>query len=94
LGIGTPALATRGFGPEDFHEVADVIATALHPGFDDAVGADLRGRVAKLADRHPLYVRRWPSWTGGSGPVDRAVLARYISDVVTVGMRRPDEVRQ
>jgi glycine hydroxymethyltransferase len=58
LRIGTPALATRGFGPEDFHEVADVIATALHPGFDDAVGADLRGRVAKLADRHPLYVRR------------------------------------
>jgi glycine hydroxymethyltransferase len=55
LRIGTPALATRGFGPKDFHEVADVIATALHPGFDDAVGADLRGRVADLADRLPLY---------------------------------------
>ncbi|MGK5682243.1 serine hydroxymethyltransferase [Actinoplanes sp. URMC 104] len=55
LRIGTPALATRGFGPEDFHEVAEVIATALHPGFDHAVGADLRDRVAKLADRHPLY---------------------------------------
>jgi hypothetical protein len=52
-GVGYPRLR-----PEDFHEVADVIATALHPGFDDAVGADLRGRVAKLADRHPLYVRR------------------------------------
>ncbi|MCW2638123.1 MAG: glyA [Dactylosporangium sp.] len=55
LRIGTPALATRGFGPDDFHEVADVIATALQPTFDDALGTDLRGRVADLADRHPLY---------------------------------------
>jgi glycine hydroxymethyltransferase len=55
LRIGTPALATRGFGAEDFREVADVIATALQPAFDDALGADLRGRVAELARRHPLY---------------------------------------
>jgi glycine hydroxymethyltransferase len=55
LRIGTPALATRGFGPNDFREVADVIATALQPGYDDALGGALRGRVADLADRHPLY---------------------------------------
>jgi glycine hydroxymethyltransferase len=55
LRIGTPALATRGFGPEDFHEVSDVIAAALQPGYDDTVGAELRERVAELARRHPIY---------------------------------------
>jgi glycine hydroxymethyltransferase len=53
LRIGTPALATRGFGAEEFTEVADVIAEALKPGDIDVEG--LRKRVAVLADRFPLY---------------------------------------
>ncbi|MFE0021252.1 serine hydroxymethyltransferase [Amycolatopsis sp. NPDC059021] len=53
--IGTPALATRGFGDDEFREVADIIATALLPAFDDAVAAALRARVAALADAFPLY---------------------------------------
>jgi glycine hydroxymethyltransferase len=52
LRIGTPALATRGFGDDEFREVADVIALALQP---DADIAALRARVAKLADAFPLY---------------------------------------
>jgi len=54
LRIGTPALATRGFGLEAFTEVADIIAEALiaAPG-DDLSG--LRSRVAALAAAHPLY---------------------------------------
>ncbi|MGW4000237.1 serine hydroxymethyltransferase [Amycolatopsis sp. NPDC004772] len=55
LRIGTPALATRGFQAEDFAEVADVIAEALKPDFDDAVRAKLRDRVETLAEKHPLY---------------------------------------
>jgi glycine hydroxymethyltransferase len=55
LRIGTPALATRGFGKADFEEVADIIAAALLPGFDDARKADLAGRVSALAAKHPLY---------------------------------------
>ncbi|MGW5716973.1 serine hydroxymethyltransferase [Amycolatopsis sp. NPDC003865] len=55
LRIGTPALATRGFQAEDFTEVADVIAEALKPDFDDAVRAKLRDRVETLAKKHPLY---------------------------------------
>ncbi|HEY3504254.1 MAG TPA: serine hydroxymethyltransferase [Actinocatenispora sp.] len=55
LRIGTPALATRGFDTEAFAEVADVIANALLPGFDDARAAVLRDRVAALADKYPLY---------------------------------------
>ncbi|MEV7794584.1 serine hydroxymethyltransferase [Streptomyces sp. NPDC087512] len=53
--IGTPALAARGFGAEEFTEVADIVATAFLPGFDDTVAAALRARVQVLTDRHPLY---------------------------------------
>jgi len=53
--IGTPALATRGFGEAEFREVADIIARALLPGFDAAVADRLRARVTVLADHFPLY---------------------------------------
>ena len=61
LRIGTPALATRGFGPGDFAEVADVIAVALRPVLDERTVADLRARVTTLADRHPLYAALSPA---------------------------------
>jgi glycine hydroxymethyltransferase len=52
LRIGTPALATRGFGDEQFTEVADIIAQTLVGGADlDS----LRARVSKLAQDVPLY---------------------------------------
>ena len=54
LRIGTPALATRGFGDTEFTEVADIIATALAAGKDADVAA-LRARVTKLAEDFPLY---------------------------------------
>jgi glycine hydroxymethyltransferase len=50
--IGTPALATRGFGDAEFTEVADIIALALMP---DADLPTLRARVATLAGAFPLY---------------------------------------
>ena len=54
LRIGTPALATRGFGDAEFQEVADIIAEALVA----TPNADLSGlaaRVSDLAHRFPLY---------------------------------------
>ncbi len=52
LRIGTPALATRGFGAAEFTEVGDIIAAALKPAPDvDA----LRARVSALAADFPLY---------------------------------------
>ncbi|MGY2743340.1 serine hydroxymethyltransferase [Pseudarthrobacter sp. O4] len=54
LRIGTPALATRGFGAEEFTEVADIIATALKSGSATDVEA-LQARVDKLAADFPLY---------------------------------------
>jgi len=55
LRIGTPALATRGFGDTDFSEVADIIAAALKDDFTDETADALRSRVTVLAEKHPLY---------------------------------------
>ncbi|MBS3182173.1 serine hydroxymethyltransferase [Leucobacter manosquensis] len=52
LRIGTPALATRGFGDAEFAEVADIIALTLQQSGDvDGLSA----RVTALADAFPLY---------------------------------------
>ncbi|MDO4718989.1 MAG: serine hydroxymethyltransferase, partial [Propionibacteriaceae bacterium] len=56
LRIGTPALATRGFGAAEFTEVADIIATALVSAASGSVDqAALAGRVRALTDAFPLY---------------------------------------
>jgi glycine hydroxymethyltransferase len=52
LRIGTPALATRGFGDAEFTEVSDVIAEALKPEADIQ---GLRARVKVLTEAFPLY---------------------------------------
>ncbi len=57
LRIGTPALATRGFGPAEFEEVADIIAAALTQEQTDQRVVELRDRVAILASKFPLYPR-------------------------------------
>ena len=54
LRIGTPALATRGFGDAEFTEVADVIAEALVGGENVDIAA-LKARTAALAAAFPLY---------------------------------------
>ena len=58
LRIGTPALASRGFGEAEFREVSDVIAEALKPSPDVEA---LRARVVKLTEDFPLYdgLERW-----------------------------------
>jgi glycine hydroxymethyltransferase len=58
LRIGTPALATRGFGDTEFTEVADIIALALRPGADTRA---LRARVDALTAAFPLYPGLTPS---------------------------------
>jgi glycine hydroxymethyltransferase len=55
LRIGTPALATRGFGADDFREVGKVIGEALTGDFSDAKRAELSQRTRALAERYPLY---------------------------------------
>ncbi|MEO9247356.1 serine hydroxymethyltransferase [Citricoccus nitrophenolicus] len=67
LRIGTPALATRGFGEEAFREVADIIAETLKAGAAGQQGQQLDGlreRVRALAAAHPLY----PNMTANLAP--------------------------
>jgi glycine hydroxymethyltransferase len=56
LRIGTPALATRGLGVEDFVEVGRIMAAVLTAAeaFEDQ-RADLAERAAAIAERYPLY---------------------------------------
>jgi glycine hydroxymethyltransferase len=61
LRIGTPALATRGMGIEDFREIGQVIGAALTGGFGDAEQAELSERTRALAERHPLYPHLTPA---------------------------------
>jgi glycine hydroxymethyltransferase len=65
--LGTPALTTLGFGPDELEEVADVITAALRATapaaatarakytLDPEVAARSRARCADLLGRHPLY---------------------------------------
>jgi glycine hydroxymethyltransferase len=54
LRIGTPALAARGFGDDEFARVADVIAEALIA--DSAADTEhLAAQVRTLAELFPLY---------------------------------------
>lgn len=59
LRIGTPALATRGFGEVEFREVADIIASVLVDGAENGVqsvdASKYRARVSKLTEAFPLY---------------------------------------
>ena len=50
--IGTPALATRGFGATEFTEVAEIIAQVLLPNPDTQA---LKKRVRVLTEKFPLY---------------------------------------
>ena len=60
LRIGTPALASRGFGSEAFAEAADIISEVLKACTDESgaspeIIAELSERVTRLANDHPLY---------------------------------------
>jgi glycine hydroxymethyltransferase len=61
LRIGTPALATRGLGADDFREVGKVIGEALTGDFSDAKRAELSQRTRALAERYPLYPQLAPA---------------------------------
>ena len=61
LRIGTPALATRGMGVEEFREIGQVIGAALTGGFGDAERSELSERTRALAEQFPLYPHLTPA---------------------------------
>jgi len=61
LRIGTPALATRGMGVDEFREIGRIIAAALTGPFGDADRAELSERTRALAEQFPLYPHLAPA---------------------------------
>lgn len=53
--LGTPALTSRGFTEEDMAVVAEAIHLALSAPEDEAMQQKVKGMVAELCARHPLY---------------------------------------
>jgi glycine hydroxymethyltransferase len=62
--IGTPALTTRGMKEQEMRQIAKWIARALEARNDDAALERIRGEVAELANRFPLY-----AWRRQAAPV-------------------------
>jgi glycine hydroxymethyltransferase len=63
--IGTPALTTRGMKEPEMRQIGAWIAKALEARNDDAALDKIRGEVAELANRFPLYAwRRAPAAMG------------------------------
>jgi glycine hydroxymethyltransferase len=56
--IGTPALTTRGMREPEMRQIALWIGQALENRTDDSTLARIRGEVAELANRFPLYAWR------------------------------------
>ncbi len=52
--LGTPAVTTRGMGPTEMNEIAEVIARVLRERSPE-VQAEARERVRRLCERFPLY---------------------------------------
>jgi glycine hydroxymethyltransferase len=56
--IGTPALTTRGMKEQEMRVIAKWIAKALESRNDDGALEHIRGEVAEMANRFPLYAWR------------------------------------
>jgi glycine hydroxymethyltransferase len=53
--IGSPAMTTRGFGELESEELAHLIADVLEHPRDDAAIAKVRGKVAQMTAKFPVY---------------------------------------
>ena len=53
--LGTPALTSRGFTPDDMKQVGLAIAQALSNARQETVLAEVRLMVKELCQKYPLY---------------------------------------
>jgi glycine hydroxymethyltransferase len=53
--VGTPAVTTRGMGPEEMKQIGKMIARVIEGRNDDNVIAAVRDEVSALCERFPLY---------------------------------------
>jgi glycine hydroxymethyltransferase len=62
--IGTPAMTTRGFGPDEFREVVTLIDRVLSKPDSASVREMARREVFAMCERFPLYQARTPAGDG------------------------------
>jgi len=53
--LGTPALTTRGMGPEQMRRIADIMDRAVNGREDAEVLAGLRAESEEMCREFPLY---------------------------------------
>ncbi len=53
--LGSPAVTTRGFGEQEMKEVGRLISKVIHNVKSEQTIHEVRGAVAELTGRHPLY---------------------------------------
>ena len=56
--IGTPALTTRGMGPEQMRKIASLITGALKNKDNESIKSEIRSEVKNLCSAFPLYANR------------------------------------
>jgi glycine hydroxymethyltransferase len=65
--IGTPALTTRGMGADEMRTIGRLLAEVIHEPESEAVRDKVRGEVAELTARFPLYAHRLKPSSEGVG---------------------------
>ena len=63
--IGTPALTTRGMGPDEMRRIADWILESLNHPEDEAVHERVRREVCELGDQFPVPIDACDSMVRG-----------------------------
>ena len=53
--VGTPAMTTRGLGPDDFREIVALMDRVITNPTDETVLSNVRGAIHEMTDRFPLY---------------------------------------
>lgn len=56
--LGTPALTTRGMKEPEMQAIGQMIAAVISDPESESVKQEIRGRVAELTARFPMYQRR------------------------------------
>ena len=52
--LGTPAVTTRGMGPDEMREIADMIDKILVSKGDEKIIAEVNGRVSEMCTQFPI----------------------------------------